>query len=358
MPQPQGRDLEQTRAQLLAWLSGKLPQAENLRIENLRGPSDTGFSSDTLIFDLVYDERGDSVRRGLVIRLEPLSEFGVFPEYEVALQYRVMKALGPTKVPVPRMFWLEEDRSPLGSPFYVMEKRDGRVPGDNPPYHSEGWIYELEPAQREKLWNSGLDAMAEVHKLDLHGGEFDFLPRPRAGMTPIQAQLDYWKRYLEWGMERSRYDLLNKGFEWLQTEQPSHEPVGICWGDSRISNQIFQDCEAVAVIDWEMIFIGNPVADLAWFITMDRVFTEGIGLERLSGFPDKKATIARWEERVGRPAEHYAYYEVFAAWRYAAIMARLFLQMKHYEILPQDSQVDIENLSTPTLRALLSGVGA
>ena len=358
MPQPKGRDLEQTRAQLLTWLSGKLPQAEKLRIEELRGPADTGFSSDTLLFELAYDERGESVRRGMVIRLKPLSEFGVFPQYDVALQYRVMKALANTKVPVPRMLWLEEDCGPLGSPFYAMEKLDGRVPSDNPPYHSEGWVYELESALREKLWNSGLDAMAEVHKLDPAAGEFDFLPHPRADITPIQAQLEYWERYLDWGMDRSRYDLLNKGFEWLQAQQPSQEPVGICWGDARISNQIFQDCEVVAVIDWEMIFIGNPVADLAWFITMDRVFTEGIGLERLSGLPDKKTSIRRWEERMGRPADHYAYYEVFAAWRYAAIMARLFLQLKYLELLPEDSQVDIENLSTPVLRRLLAEVGA
>ncbi len=358
MPQPKGRDLQETRAQLLEWLSGKLPQAEKLRAEDLRGPTDTGFSSDTLMFDLVYDERGESVRRGMVIRLEPVSDFGVFPEYDVALQYRMMKSLAHTKVPAPRMLWLEEDRAPLGAPFYVMEKVDGRVPSDNPPYHSEGWIYELEPADREKLWTSGLDAMAEVHKLDPRTREFAFLPQPRADVTPIQAQLDYWERYLEWGMDRSRYDLLNKGFEWLRTYQPSDEPVGLCWGDARISNQIFRGCEVVAVIDWEMVFIGNPVADLAWYITMDRVFTEGIGLERLPGLPDKKATIARWEERVGRPAHHYPYYEVFAAWRYAAIMARLFLQMKYLEIVPQDAQVDVENLSTPVLRVLLADVGA
>ena len=358
MPQPKGRDLEKTRAQLLEWLAGKLPRAEKLRAEGLRGPTDTGFSSDTLIFDLEYEERGEPVRQGMVIRMEPISDFGVFPEYNVALQYQIMKSLADTDVPVPPMLWLEEDRAPLGSRFYVMEKVDGQVPGDNPPYHSQGWVYELEPADRARLWNSALDAMAEVHKLDHRAHQFGFLPQPSEGVAPIEAQLDYWERYLEWGMDRARYDLLNKGFEWLRAHPPSNEPVGICWGDSRISNQIFRDCEAVAVIDWEMVFVGNPVADLAWYITMDRVFTEGIGLERLSGLPDKHATIARWEQRLGRRADHYSYYEVFAAWRYAAIMARLFLQMKYYELVPQDSAVDIENLSTPVLQALLNDVGA
>ena len=111
---------------------------------------DTGFSSDTLIFHLVYDERGESVRRGMVIRLKPLSEFGVFPEYDVALQFRVMKALADTQVPVPRMLWLEEDPAPLGSPFYMMEKLEGCVPlrssmrrfsacGSWPESHASSW---------------------------------------------------------------------------------------------------------------------------------------------------------------------------------------------------------------------------
>jgi len=232
------------------------------------------------------------------------------------------------------------------------------VPSDSPPYHSEGWIAELPPAERERLWHSGLDAMAEVHKLDWQAPRFAFLPRPTAGRTPIRAQLDYWQRYIDWGMERARYPLIERGLAWLEANAPATEHAGICWGDARISNQIFRDCRAVAVIDWEMVFVGNPVADLAWFVTIDRVFTEGIGVPRLPGLPDRKATVARWEERVGRPAEHFDYYEVFAAWRFAVIMARVFLQMKHYEVLPAEVDVDVVNLSTPILERVLAEVGA
>ncbi|MFP6640623.1 MAG: phosphotransferase family protein, partial [Myxococcota bacterium] len=95
----------------------------------------------------------------------------------------------------------------------------------------------------------------------------------------------------------------------------------------------------------------------AWFITMDRVLTEGVGLTRMPGMPDRAASIERWETNLSRRAEDYEYYEIFAAWRFAAIMARLFLQMKHYEILPEDADVDITNLSTPVLESLLAEVG-
>jgi aminoglycoside phosphotransferase (APT) family kinase protein len=353
MPQPIGRDLKDTRDRLVDWLADRLPGARRLRVEDLRGPKDTGFSSDTLMFHLHYEENGNDCLKEMVIRLEPAGDFGLFPEYDVALQYNMMKALADTRVPVPEMYWLEEDPAFLGNPFYVMERLDGQVPSDSPPYHSEGWLFDSAPEDRERLWNSGLDAMSEVHKLDWRKPEFAFLKPLPPGRTSIQAQLDYWDSFLDWGLDRSRYSLINAGFEWLVAHQPPEAEVGICWGDARISNQIFRSHEAIAVIDWEMVFVGNPVADLAWFITLDRVLTEGIGLDRLVGVPGKDASIARWEQSLGRPAKDYAYYEIFAAWRFAVIMARIFLQMKHYEVLPQEAPADVENLSTPILRSLL-----
>jgi len=356
MPQPIGRDLAETAERLQGWLGKRLPEAESIRIEDLRGPKDTGFSSDTLMFTMHSEQAGRAETRELVIRLEPGGDCMIFPEYDVALQYRMMEALADTAVPVPEMLWLEEDLAPLGSPFYVMEMLEGQVPNDSPPYHAAGWLCDLEPEQRAQLWFSGLDAMAEVHKLDWQQPAFDVIPRPPDGLTPMQAQIRYWDHYLNWGLDRDRYPLLNETLAWLDAHRPASEPTGICWGDSRISNLIFRDCETVAVIDWEMVFIGNPVADLAWFITIDRCFTDGLGLPRLEGMPDRAATVARWEEKTGVRAEHFDYYEVFAAFRFSAIMARVMLQMKFYELVPQEATADVDNLASIVLETLMKEV--
>lgn len=357
MPQPIGRDLEVTSRKLQSWLSQRLPAARNLRIENLRGPKDTGFSSDTLMFDLHYEEKGQPRHQSLVVRLKPMTDFGVFPEYDVALQFHMMKALEATPVPAPRMLWLEDDPAPLGSPFYVMERLEGQVPSDSPPYQTTGWIFDLPAADRTRLWWSGLEAMARVHKLDWSVPAFSFLPRPAAGLTPLQAQLAYWNHYMDWGMDRSRHPLLETCLRWLKANQPADEPTAICWGDARISNQIFSGCECIAVIDWEMVFLGNPLADLAWFIGMDRCFTEGIGVKPLAGIPSKAETIARWQAHTGMETKHFPYYEVFGSFRFAAIMGRLFLQMKHYGLIPQEASVDQDNLSTVVLRSVMAEVG-
>lgn len=357
MPQPIGRDLDETRSRLIPWLEQRMPEAKEVHVENLRGPKDTGFSSDTLMFDLLWRQGDASKRRDLVLRLEPTGDFLLFPEYDVGLQFRVMAALSQTAVPVPEMLWLESDPALMGAPFYVMEKLDGLVPSDSPPYHTTGWIFDASPADRERLWYSGIDAMAEVHKLDWQRPEFECIPRPPEGSSPLEAQLEYWDRYLDWGMERSRYPEIEQALEWLRANLPEEEEagrVGICWGDSRISNQIFRDFETIAVIDWEMVFIGNPVADLAWYVSLDRCFTEGLGLPRLEGMPDQAASIARWEARTGLKADHFTYYNVFAVVRFCAIMARVFLQMKHYELLPQEATTDRDNLATNVLKLVMA----
>ena len=357
MPPPR-RDLELTQRQLCEWLRSKLPGARAVTIAGLRGPSETGFSSDTLMFDLHWTATAGAHREHLVARFKP-SGFTVFPTYDIARQFHVMRILGEhTTVPVPRMRWLEEDEVPLGAPFYVMDRVEGRVPTDNPPYHLGGWLQDLTPEEREALWWSGLDAMARVHRIEWRALGLAFLDQPASHATLLEQQLHEYDDYVSWGMERDRYPLLAQAQRWLDAHRPVDEPVAICWGDSRLGNQIFNGTTCAAVIDWEMVRLGDPVQDLAWWIALDRCFSEGLGVERLPGLPDRYATIARWETLVGRPARHFDYYEILALYKFAAIMARVSLQLMHYEYLPADSNMDSDNLASQTLQRALDAVGA
>jgi aminoglycoside phosphotransferase (APT) family kinase protein len=283
VPGPKERDLETTRRSLERWLAGRLGGADSVALSPLRGPSDTGFSSDTLLFDATW-RRGDEEQvEHLVARIEPRG-FNVFPSYDVAVQFRVMHALGDTEVPVPRMRWLEENAAILGAPFYVMDRVDGRVPSDSPPYATGGWVFELSAAEQARLWWSGLEAMARVHTLDWRALGLSFLAGPEGPETPISRQLRYYEEFFRWGVEDpGRYPLLERSMAWLLEHAPAGEPVALCWGDSRLGNQIFHGLECVAVIDWEMVRIGNPVQDLAWWIALDRCFSESLGVPRISG---------------------------------------------------------------------------
>ena len=357
MPPPKKRDLALTRRQLCTWLGRKLEGARDLRLGELTGPSETGFSSDTVMFDAEWTEGARAHQVPLVARFRP-EGMTVFPTYNMGLQYRVLEILGTTDVPVPRVRWLEEDEAPVGGPFYVMDRLDGRVFTDNPPYHTGGWVAELAPADREALWWSGLDAMARVHRLDWRMLGLDFLDKPARGATPLDQQLHEYEEFFSWGMDRRRHPLIERAQRWLRTNKPADEPVALCWGDSRPGNQMFQGTTCVAVLDWEMVRLGDPVQDLAWWIALDRCFSEGLDVERLPGFPDRRATVARWEELVGRAARHFAYYEMLALYKFAIIMSRVMLQLKYYELFPADSDMDVNNLASHTLARVLAEVGA
>jgi aminoglycoside phosphotransferase (APT) family kinase protein len=353
MPTLWQRDLEADGQRLRAWLERKLPGARDLRMSPLAAPTATGFSNETLLFDLAWSQDGTERRRSLVVRIQPTG-FQVFPEYDLGSQYRVMDLLARTDVPVPKLVWLElEDRSVFGAPFYVMERARGRVPPDSPPYHVGGWMTEISPQERAAIWRSGHDAMARIHRLDWRAAGFAFLERPELGATPFEQQLEYYRRYLAWAARGKRQPTAEPALAWLEKHRPRREHVALVWGDARIGNILFDGTEPAAVLDWEMATLGDPEQDLAWSLFLDTHHSDGLGVPRLPGFPSHAETVARWEEQVGRRAENLHYWTVWAGFRFAVIMLRIAQQMLRYGVLPPDSDMETNNTVTRLLAKLL-----
>ena len=351
MPTAWERDLVAARANLLRWLRGKLPDATGLEISELVAPQSSGFSNETLLFDLGYDEAGRHRKESLVVRIQPTG-FAVFPEYDMRLQYDCMRLLAPTGVPVPRMYWLEQDdASVVGAPFYVMGRIDGRVPGDRPPYPVDGWVKALAPADQARIWWGGIESMAAIHNLDWRALGFGFVDKPELGRTGLDQQMAFYERYLRWAARGKPQPIAEAAWEWLKQNKPVDEPDSLVWGDARIGNIIFapDGTKPVAVLDWEMVTHGNGEEDLAWAIFLDRHHTEGIGVPKLPGFPSYDETIARYEELTGRKVRWQKFYTVFAGFRFAVIMSRIAQQMVHYGVMPSDSTFETNNTVTQML---------
>ncbi len=350
MPAPR-RDLEALRARFHAWLERKLPAARELQLGALSGPGTTGFSSDTLMVEARWREGDGERNASLVLRLEPLERW-VFPVYDVGRQFRIQSRLAGTPVPVAPMRWLEEDADVLGSPFYVMDRVAGRIPPDNPPYHTTGWLADASPKAREALWNGALDVLADLHGVDWSGGGLGFLAEPEAD-SPMDAQLDYYADYLRWAGGPAQLWLEDALARLRETRPSATGPTVISWGDARIGNMIFEGTRCRAVVDWEMAGLGPPELDLGWFLYMDRHHSEGVESPRLPGLPDRAASVARYEARTGRPVAHLDWYEQFAAFRFAAIMVRLAQQMKHLGVLPADSRFEVDNTASRMLARVM-----
>jgi aminoglycoside phosphotransferase (APT) family kinase protein len=265
-----------------------------------------------------------------------------------------MHALRATDVPVPEMVWLEPDPGPLGAPFFVMGRVEGRIPTDTPPYHSGGWVTEIAPAERRALWEAAVDALAAIHAQDPAALELGVLDAPPAGADTAAWQVEAWSRYYDWVAGGRRQPTLDAALAWLRAHRPKAEGAPrLCWGDARIGNMVFAGGRCVAVLDWEMATLGPPEMDLGWFLYMDRHHCEGIGAPRLPGFPERDETIARWEGRVGRGAHDVAFWEAFAGFRFAAIMTRVAQQMMQAGVLPADSTFPVDNTASRMLARTL-----
>ena len=355
MPVPDQRDPGLTCSLLQGWLSDRLPRAQDLTVSGLRTPSGSGFSGETLLFEARWTEGGTPRREPLVARVAPTA-YRLFPEPRFEDECRVMRILGrETDIPLPAVRWFEAGSDLLGAPFLVMDHVAGQVPGDVPTYHQEGWVADASPADRARLWWGGLDVLARIHRLDVEALGLGFVDRPELGRTGIDQQLGYYERFLDWAGAGELPDA-REALAWLRSRQPDEAgPRSLLWGDARIGNVIFQDFEPRAVLDWEMVTLGQPEVDLAWFLYFDRHHSEGSATRRLDGFPGREETVARYQRLLGRPMRDLDYYEVFAAVRFAIIMARLGVLFVEFGLLPEDSDFSTTNTAVMLLRVILDG---
>jgi len=353
---PQARDLAALRARLTEWLARRLPAGADPAVDSIELPEKSGFSSETLLLDASWREDGERRGHGLVVRMRP-SGFPIFPDYDMRLQVRCMEIAGrEAQVPVPPLYWFEEDEGVLGQPFYAMGRVEGRVPPDNPPFPAQGWLFESSAAQQERLYRASIDVLARIHRLDWEKAGLHFLLRPDDGAPGLPQQLGYWTRYLAWAGAGREQPTLARALERLRATAPREPgPVGLNWGDSRIGNVIYCDWEPAAVLDWEMATLGPGEVDLGWFLFMNRYLAAAAGVPQLPGFLDREESLALYAERLGRPVLPLEWFEAFAAFRYGAIWLRIVQRFADAGLLPAEAlpQAERVNPATQLLAELL-----
>ncbi len=345
------RDLDALRESLTKWLAGRLPSAAELALSPLKQPG-AGLSNETYLFDARWRVGGRQETASLVVRLEP-TDFLVFPEYDLGKQFRVLQCLAETDVPVPRARWFENDPNVIGCAFYVMDRLDGIVPSEVPPYHTFGLLHDATPERRAKMWWSGVETMARIHCLDWQRHGLSFVGVPGGRTDPLDQQITYYERYLAWTKSELPQPILEAAFDWVKGHRFTPARVSLCWGDSRLPNMIFRDDAVVGVLDWEMCFLGDPEADLGWWLFMDWTSCDGYGLPRLDGLPTKEETISRYAELTGRPVRQAFFWEVWAALRFGVIMARVAQRLKQIGAPIPSPDFEVNNVCTQRLADLL-----
>jgi len=350
-------DHTHTATALTHWLSQTFPDAQDIVIEHLSQPGG-GYSNETLLLDLRWTRNGQSQTLPLVARLEPRGAVTTFPEYDLSLQYRCMELLQGSAVPVPKLLGYCADARWLGVPFYLMERAPGKAPPENPPYHLQGWMFDLPHGEQQHVWEQAVDTLAHVARTDCQAHDFSFLDRPQLGATPLAQMIRQYRDYLHWVEQHHRpLPFLHQALDWVEAHQPTQEPVALCWGDAKIGNLMFEGSTCTAALDWESAHLGNPASDLGWLLMLDLALSEAIGVPRLPGFLGREATRARWEQHSGFSAEHLAYYELFAAVKFATIMAAISRIFRHKGWIPADSDMDQRNAGSSVLALYAQRMG-
>jgi aminoglycoside phosphotransferase (APT) family kinase protein len=348
------RDPAESAAQLTAWLAGVLPDAEQVQVSNVSTPGAAGLSNETLMFEASWVQGGETTSARLVARVAP-SGPAVFPSYDLPTEFRVMKALAEhTAVPVPRMRWLEEDVSVLGAPFIVMDRAEGRIAEDDPPFTTAGWVLDLTPVQRRAMCVNSLNVLAQIHAVDWQGLGLGPLA-PTDGSDPFDADLAHWAETFDWAREGDGNPTVEAGLAWLEENRPAEGgPVVLNWGDARIGNMLFGDDLAVnAVLDWEMVGVGRPEIELGWWLFLLRHHTEGIGVPTPEGILSREEAVEAYEQASGHPVRDLDYFEVWAAVRLAILMHRAGNLMIAVGLLPADAPMKLNNPASQLLAKMI-----
>ncbi|MBS7701387.1 MAG: phosphotransferase family protein [Chelatococcus sp.] len=253
--------------------------------------------------------------RRMVLRKKPPGE--ILPgAHAVEREYRVLKALEKTDVPAPKALMLCEDTGVVGTPFYLMERVEGRV------FHDCS-LTDVAPEERRPLYYATADAMAKLHAVDPNAIGLSDYGKPG---NYFQRQITRWSRQYHESPSH-RIPALDRVISWLSDHQPPEDGrIAIAHGDFRVGNMLFHPTrpEVVAILDWELSTLGHPLADLGlccmpWRSAPDEYGGMlGLDLESLQ-LPTENEFVRRYYGSAVPTVPLTPFHVCFALFRFAVI---------------------------------------
>jgi len=255
-----------------------------------------------------------------ILRRPPLGHV-LATAHDMGREFRVMSALHDTGVPVPRTHAFCDDPDILGAPFYLMQ----RVVGT--PYRRAAALSALGSARTRVISEGLVDTLARLHSVNPNKVGLADFGRPEGFLT---RQVQRWRRQLE--ASRSR-DLpaADELHDALTADVPPQSPTGIVHGDYRLDNVLVDDLDRpVAVIDWEMATLGDPLTDLALMVVYHRL--GGMLADSVTdaasapGFLSETEVLERYAAASARDTSRFGWYLGLACYKLVGILEGIHLR--------------------------------
>src|SRR6185369_10220669 len=311
-------------------LPSSVRQGEELPAERLReylGATEpliieqfpSGFSN------LTYLIRADD--RELVLRRPPIGA-KIKTAHDMSREYRILSHLHPVYPKVPRPILFCDDESILGAPFYVMERVTGIILRAQKPHGLD-----LSPVLMRRLSETFVDNLAEIHAIDYDA----------AGLGDLGSPQGYVKRQVE-GWTRRYYNArtddvpsIEKLADWLQQNLPADsERPALIHNDYKYDNLVLAPndlARVIAVLDWEMATIGDPLMDFGtslgyWVEATDPEEWQryGFGLTMLPGSFTRTELLEHYVRRTGRRIDDPVFYFVYGLLKIAVIVQQIYFR--------------------------------
>ncbi len=240
------------KEQLETFVAAQLPGATGVEVRNLEPISSVGNARQAWSFDLFWSTDGRTHELGCVMLVKaPAGQL----ETEMKTEFATMRALYGSGVPIPRVLWLDQTGDVVGNPFFASERMPGTADMVS--------VVRL-PAgadQGRRLAKDMARALAALHTVDPKALEID-LPAVTEE-TAAGAQLHHWEETFE-RLRMEPHPVVTFAFRWMRANAPVAARVSVVHGDFRLGNVLYVGDRVTAVLDWEMVHLGDPLEDLAW----------------------------------------------------------------------------------------------
>lgn len=261
--------------------------------------------------------------RQLVVRKQPPGK--LLPSaHAIDREYRIISALAKTDVPVPPAILYCSDPEPIGTPFYVMERVEGRI------FH-DCTLPGISAQDRRAMYRAMAQTLAAMHSVDPAAVGLGDFGKPG---NYFARQIARWSK--QWELSRTREDAnVEKLVAWLPEHIPADDTTSIVHGDFRIGNLMFHPSEprVVAVLDWELSTLGHPLADvahtaIAW-LTAANEYGGLIGVDlEPAGIPSLNDYIADYNAAALHPITLSNFHKAFALFRWTVIFEGIAARAK------------------------------